>query len=601
MKPEPVRKQETVKWVNREIQRQKTLYAERDELILGLRRQRMMRLKPRPTEAYQNFLGKGVRVPVSFRLVETVVGAVAGGNRPAIHVLSPDAELSRRGSRWADLVLKANEQHTQRGMYWKFWDSFIGDGLVFMKTTRHPWTEYPDKEENDSDAGYQRRVEAFLRSPPPAPIRTRVADPATCYPPLHEWTTAYFLESGMRPTTETLRQLGLKVSQRGNIMAQNPEAPTPINMAGLRLGPNIEVDELWTDKDLFVRVGGTLWHFDNELGRIPYVWASGSAVAWSDPTLQAMSVLYPLMYLEPWVNQFLSQLVGSGTSALSPTPIATQEARGNISGGGDVKITDWQGGKLHQMPPGADLKFIAPPLDAQSVNLFNVMVQMAEKYTLSPEPSFAGSRTPGTVMSQVAERVVSILKPRVDMAESLHAEQIKMYLEMVEKTIQLPVHVSGLVFEERSGKGTMAETVLRPSDVKKIRDVQVEIAFKTMQDKIAWNTMSVMMQQSGVWSMDRTRRETGVTDPRAEGEEIDLEKLEGHPLIEMYVMQKAMEGQDPLEALQELQGAAQQAIDGMGSGGPGAGANGSRPTGGRNAGEPRAPGGTRDLTAAGMM
>ncbi len=598
--PERVKTREAKQWVDRIVQERKSLYDERNKLIYGLRKQRMMRLKPKPTEAYQQYLGQGVRVPVSFRLIETVIGAIAGGPRPTHHVLSDNPELARRASRWLELLTKQNEMQTQRGYYWRLWDSYIGDGLVFIKTTRHPWTEFPEHQEGDPLEGYRRRVEAFLRTRPPLPLRSRIVDAATVYPPVHEWAEAVVVESGLRPTDPTLRQLGLRVTGRGNIVEADESAPISPLMPGLRMAPQIEVDEVWTEKELYVRAGGNVWVYPNEFGMLPYTWASGSAVAWSDPTLQAMSVVYPLMYLEPWIAQFLSQLVAAAATALTPTPIGEQEARGSVSGQGQPVVSDWQGGKYHQFPPGVKFRWDAPPIDNQAVNVLNAMTQIAERYTLSPVPSFAGTRTPGTVMAQVAERVTSILKPRVDMASALLAEQDTMYLKLLQKVIRVPVRVSGLVFEERSGRSRLAETALRPGEVARLGDVNVEIQFKTMQDQIAWNTMSVMMQQSGVWSMERTRRETGVRDPQAEGDTIGFERVMESQPIQMYLAMKAMEGQPPLEALQELQsaaeGAVQSPLEGMGSGGPEAG-NGSRPTGGRLTGEPRLPGGERALTA----
>jgi len=593
-------------WVDRTIQGLEAESRERDNLILGLRKQRFMRLKPKAPEAYQRYLGEGVRVPISFRLVETVIGAVAGEERAEFHVATSDLELAQRARTWLQLCFDGQERWSQSAMYYRFWDGLIGDGFVAFKTLRRAWTDFPERNEEESDEQYNDRVEDYLRAAPPVPFKTRVVDGATFKPPRSEWGRGYALETGLRPTADAFRQMGLRASLNGSIqVVRSADEPTPTIMPGLRLGPRVKVDELWTDQDVFVRIGGNVFQYENDLGRLPYLWASGSALAFSDPTLQALSVLYPLQYLEPWVNQFLSTLVAQGTATSTPTPVTTHEAVGTMASAAETVITDFEAGRHHDLPPGSDLKFVSPPLDGGAINLFNSMVQLAERFTLSPVPQFAGTRTPGVVLSAVAERIMAVLKPRVDQAKMTLGELGKMYLELTKDTVRAPVRVSGLVFEERSGRSRVAETVLTPRDVPKISDVMVDIRFQTLQDKIAWDTHNVLMVQSGMWSKERGMRESRVRDPEAERRMVLLDRIREQPAIQAYLEQRAISGQPPLEALQELFAAAQQEVGDIGSAGSAlAGAfsqNGdeatARPQGGRNPGEARQPGGERPLTA----
>lgn len=603
----PVTKAERVtgkvkSWVDAKLQELRSEAAERNALILGLRRQRFLRLKPRPPEAYQDYLGKGVRVPVSFRLGETVVGAVAGGQENISFITtSPDPVLAQRATIWTNLQIPTQERWSQAGLYFRYWDSLINDGMAALKTQRRPWTDFPKREDQESDEDYNARVERFLRSRPPIPYRTRVVDAATFFPSHSEWGKAYCAEMGLRPTEDTLQTLGLRPTRTGFTILDptaQPDEPTPLDMPGLRMGPRIQVDELWTEEHLYVRIHGSVFHYENEFGRIPYEWTSGATIGFSDPTLQALSVHYPIQYLEPWINQFLSTLIAQAGLTSTPTPVITHQASGTAAGLGEVQISDFEAGRLHDMPPGSDLDWKNAPLDAGSITLMNTMVDLAQRFTLSPIPEFAGTRTPGVVMSAVAERVMSVLTPKIAMAKTTWSEQQKFYYRLVRDIIAAPVTVSGMVFDEAK-RSRAAETVLTPKDVPKLSDVLTEIRFQTVQDKIAWNTHAVMMVQSGMWHLEHGMRETGVRDTGFERQQVLLDQLRSSEPIQQYLMQRAISGQPPLEALQDLANASAQQADI----GPGnalqqlLGSGGETPTtptgpgGGRLPGQARAPGG----------
>lgn len=603
----------TRQWVDATLMQLRNEGAERNRMILGLRKQRFLRLKPKPPEAYQEYLGQGVRVPVSFRLGETVVGAVAGGqDNINFTVSSPDSVLAQRATGWSNLQIATQERWSQAGLYFRYWDSLINDGMAALKTQRRPWTDFPQKEEDEDDEAYNKRVESFLRLRPPIPYRSRVVDPATFFPSHSEWGKAYAAEIGLRPTNETLQTLGLRPTRTGFTIvdpALMPDEPTPLDMPGIRMGPRIEVAELWTETHLYVRIHGSVFEYENEFGRLPYEWTSGATIGFSDPTLQALSVHYPIQYLEPWLNQFLSTLVGQGSLTATPTPVITHEAVGTAAGLGELQVSDMEAGRLHDLPPGSDINWKQAPLDATSITLLNTMVDMAQRFTLSPIPEFAGTRTPGVVLSAVAERVMSVLTPKISMAKTTWSEQQKFYYRLVRETIKAPVSVSGMVFDE-GGRGKKAETVLTPADVPKLSDVLTEIRFQTVQDKIAWNTHSVMMVQAGMWDLEHGMRETGVRDTEGERQRAMLDRLRQSEPIQQYLMQRAMAGQPPLEALQELGQAAQQQT-GVSAGGALAGLLGSGgqnpttptgPEGGRAPGQPRPTGDqTRELAGAGLF
>lgn len=570
-------------------------YNQRNQLMLGLRRQRMMRARVAPPQVYQRFLGQGVKLPISNRLIQTVVGAVAGEERPTYHVSSPDPEISARTERWLKLVTQRQESFGQPGLYWRFWDSLAGDGMVVMKTSRRPWLDYPQRMEGEEASSYNAKVKDYFQKVPPLPFRTRVLDPMTFYPPRSEWGRDYYIEYGLRPSTKVMLALNLRPDAKGGFRAATPDEPVPQEMSGLSssASPYIPVTEIWDGKGdkLLVDVAGQIWEYENELGVPPYVYTFATAVAFSDPTFQAASVAFPLMYLEPWINQILSTLVGYSQLQATPTPYVIP--KGGTPGGGETKITDFKPGMMHEFTSEVNVGIFDMGNPAASLTVLNTLVQLAERFTISPVPTFAGSRTAATALAQATERVMSILTPLVDQAQVAWADQAKMWVTLVRDVIKAPVVVSGLTFEEKSARGRKADTALSPRDVQKIGDILTEIRFRTATDKIAWHTHNVMMQQSGLWSKRHARLESDVVDPDAEEKQKFIETLLESPAIQLLVQQRGMQDQPPLQTLIQMLG--EQLGAGPGAGPPVEGA-GEEPSGlppGATAGVPRAPGGER--------
>lgn len=575
------------------VQRARADYYERNTLMLGIRRQRFLRARVSPPQSYARFLGQGAKIPIAYRLIQTVIGAVAGEERPHWHATSPDPELSGRTEKWCKLSVQTQETVSQRALYWKFWDSLAGDGFAVLKTQRNPWTNFPLREDGEGDSAYNDKVKAFYMAKPPVPFQTRVLDPMTFYPPRSEWGTPAVIEDGMRPADQVMHAMGLRPSPTGRLRVADASEPVPRLMTALGDGsrPYYEVTEVWTPNNLFVVLQGQVWEYENTEGEIPYQWASGSAIAFSDPTLQAMSAAFPLIYLEPWINQTLSTLVGFAQLQATPTPTTTQEG-GSPGVSTEPVITDFQPGMLHQFGAGVKAGVWDMGKPAESVAILNTLVQLAERFTISPVPAFAGSRTAGTALAQIAERVMSILRPMVDQAQVTWGEQGKFWLRICKDRVKAPVFLSGFIFEERKGRGKAADTALTPRDIARLGDLHAEIRFRTTTDRIAWDTHNVMMNQSGLWSKKRSRLESDVEDPEDEEQQVNVEALLANPAIQLYIMQAGMRDQPPLQALIEIIGQMQQGAGGP-PGGPAEGGEASGLPAGATAGVPRAAGGER--------
>jgi hypothetical protein len=576
-------------------------YRERNTLMWGLRRQRFLRGRVNPPLAYQDYLGPGVRVPITYRLIQTVVGAVAGENRPRFHVSGPDSEVNERAARWLRLVIQYIEQRHQPALYWRYWASLAGDGMAVLKTARRPWTGYPIRRPDQAAEDYIAEVERFFRSEAEPPFITRVVDPMTFYPPRSEWGVGQIaIEHGVRPYRSVLAALRLRPLPTGRLAPLAADEPLPLEMQGLSPGneSTVEVTEVWTSDACLVLVGAdNAFVFDNELGRLPYLWTFATAEAFDDPLLQAVGPAFPLIYLEPWINQKLSELVGFSNLQTTPTPfVVHKDARG---GGGEPEIVDFQAGRLHNFAGDVQVGTWDMGRPTEAIQVLATMIQLAKEFTISPVPAFAGTRTAGTVLAAAQERILSILRPMVDQAQATWGELARLYLHIVRHVIGAPVYVSGLTFDERGRdrKARLVEARLSPRDVERITNVAAEIDFKTVTDRIAWHTHNVMMAQSGLWSRRRAMLESDVEDPEREMHDIILEQLLQHPLVLTYILNGGVAG-TPLEAVASLlqgQGLDLSALQGAAQ--PPAGEETARPTTGRVTGEVRAPGGVRRARA----
>lgn len=586
-------------WLSRLRLRALSDYQERNTLMWGMRRMRFLRSRVNPPLPYQDYLGAGVKVPISYRLIQTVVGAVAGENRPIFHVSGPDREVNERVARWLRLVLQNMEQRVQPALYWRFWASLAGDGMAVLKTVRRPWLRYPVRRPDQSDEDYIAEVERFFRSEADLPFRTRVVDPMTFFPPRTEWGLGEVaIEYGLRPAPAVYQALRVREAANGQLVPLSPGEPAPPEMSSLASSTGdsvIPVTEVWTSDTLFVLVRDSqAFAFPNEIGRIPYVYAFASAEAFADPLLQAVGAAFPLIYLEPWVNQKLSELVGFSNLQTTPTPyVVHRDVRPD---GATPDVVDFQAGRLHNFAGNVEVGSWDIGRPAEAIQVLATMIQLAKEFTISPVPPFAGTRTPGTAMAAAQERILSILRPMVDQAEAAWGELARLYLHLVANVIQAPVYVSGLSFAEKSRerRAKVTEVRLTPSEAAKVSNVLAEIDFKTITDRIAWHTHNVMMAQAGLWSRRRAMAESDVDDPEREMEDIMLERLLHHPLVQMYVLQGGTAG-TPLEAVASL--LAQQGLDLSAVQGQPTGEATPRSAPGRVSGEARAPGGTRRARA----
>lgn len=602
---------EVKNYVTQLVDQRKSDYTTRNNLIVGLRRQRYMRSRLRLPKSYQSLVGNNApRAPLVYRLVQTAVGAIAKVP-PEFRVIprSPEYQKDADDAQiWAKLMLDALSRSSHRPIFWKTLDSMVGDGGAAVKILRTPWQDFPAKKDEEDATKYADRVNGFFKTRPKQPFVARVVDWSTFLPPTTEWGDGEIVEYGKRPTRSTLKSLRI-VSGTGGLQRIADGAVYPDDQIPV-LGPTMEVAEVWNDEACFIVIeGGEVFKFDNIYGKPPYIWSHGLTTSSYDPALEGVSVAFGLQYLQPWIDTLLSVI--SAWSILGGTPImwTSQDALPNLPAGQEMAVKDIPFGKWVDFGVGGKGGYMEPPgVGAAITEAVNMMVQMADRVSISPVASgFIGTRTPGLALSAAMEAATANLTPIIDNAQNLFAGIVKFLFHCVENVVGGPVYVNGLMFEESESKkrrSRLGEATLKPSDVSKFQDVLCELEAQTLQDEIASGTHAVFMNRNGLWTRDRSMRYSGVKEPDKEEQGLIKDMVMQSPPVQQYLAMAAVANQPPLLAIMQQAlmagqeggaeaepGREEAPVEGEGMGMQNIGGPAPR-GGGRPSGSPKQPGGS---------
>ena len=546
-------------YVTNLIRQRKADYTTRNKLVLGIRRQRFMRNKLALPKAYQALVGNNApRAPLTYRLIQTAVGAIAKVP-PEFHVVprqDSDKDVAERAQDWCKLMLNAMSRSSRRPIFWKMLDSIVGDGGTAVKIMRRPWNDFPAMKESEDGGVYAKRVDAFTKSRPTQPFVARVVDWATFYPPTTEWGEGEIVEHGKRPTQSTLQALRL-VGDTSKGLARLPDGvPYPVDQVP-RLGPTIEVSEVWNDEACFIVIENEkVLKLNNIYGKPPYVWSHGLTTSSYDPALEGVSVAFGLQYLQPWIDTMLGII--SAWSILGGTPImwtAQEFVQGMPTDSKEIAVKEIPFGKWVDFGIGGKGGYMEPPGVGQAIiEAVNLMVQMADRVSLSPVASgFLGTRTPGLALSAAMEAATANLTPIVDNAQNLLADMMKFLWHCVQNVVQAPVYVNGLIFEEgtEGRRSRLGQASLAPADIPKLQDCLCELEAQTLQDQIAAGTHATFMNRDGegLWTRERSMRFSGVKEPDKEERGLTKERVLRSPLVQQYLEMLAVADQPPLQMI----------------------------------------------------
>lgn len=592
-------------------------HTEFERRLHHLRKLRFMKLKSNAPKAFQRVLSGGVKSPLSYRLVQTAVGMICK-ERPRYRRLAIDKDDRDGASRLqssADPLMQDLERLARKPLYWHYVDALVADGRSVVKHYRDAWTGFPVQDEAEEDKFYNKRVADFIMSGASHPLRMRTVDNLNFKVPPVDYEPPFVLEGGARPTMGVMESFGLKFGTNSRFETL-PDA-TAFHMLETPSGtpPTVDVEELWFDDVVYVRIAGQVFKADNDLGFKPYVWSSGETSSHPDVSLQNLSILYPFAGIEPWLNTMLSVLASWGIIGGTPILYTSRKLPPGAGGVPDAQptLSDIPLGKRIDLGIGGEIGFVQPPpVGREVLEFIQFLVQFLDRAGL-PEVAYGalGARTPGTAFQGALEQALAKVNPIVTSAERIAAENVQMQWRIIE-SLDKPIVVTGMGIQPKDlfKRNKLGRFAISPKDIHGYYDLHAKMSVGNTQDAISRGMHGAFMRDKKLWTRDRAMEYAGVDDPWDEYKGIMRDSLEESPLIQQIALMEALKQEPEIAArAQELEG---QGIDIMsmlmggamqGGAVPGAPSGlgmpqpaGSAPAparGGKPTGSPKRPGGAR--------
>ncbi len=307
----------------------------------------------------------------------------------------------------------------------------------------------------------------------------------------------------------------------------------------------MQVEEVWTEEFIFYRLGnmGTV-KFRNDFGFIPYAWANGETSSHNDPALEGLSVIFPMLGLEPWVQMLMGVL--ASWSIIGGTPILKITTDASVQNAGGGAVSDIPLGKQVDLGPGKDMSFVVPPpVGREVLEFINLLIDFIDRAGITPLASGnIGTRTPGMTFAAALEAAAGKLLPLQANLESVFSEVVRMSWMTIDKVIKQPIHVTGSGLVEggalrgkRKGRGRF---IIDPKDINGYYDVAATLKMETLQDEITKGTHAAFMNAHNLWGRRRAMKFSGVDDIEEEEEDIAVDELMQTPLMKAQVVQRAM-------------------------------------------------------------
>ena len=549
-------------WADTAIKDNRALYRERHKIMHNLRVMRLLRTKSVAPGPMQKYLAEGIKVPIGYRLVQSIVGRM-NAERPIFERIprrprEKDDAMMLANS--ADPMLQTFEQLAHRPLLLHLYDQLVGDGFGVVKMRRIPWQGYPIQQEGQSDKDYNKAVAEFVVNAGDQPMRAQLVDPLNFMPSREEWDAAFVIEQGKRNVSSFLRQNRLTLGVNNRLLKIPDGEPYPELELPSGMRPQDEIVEIWTPESVFIRIGTSgksYLKFPNDVtgdGLLPYAWGSGESTSLRDPAADAMSVLFPIAALEPWVNLMLTTMAAWSIIGGTPILYTSRQAVANAPIVSQIGLAEIPLGKRIDLGTGGQIGFVSPPsVGREVVEFVRLLLDFVDRAGLAPmTEGLIGTRTPGLTFSSAMEAALSKLKPLLSNAEGILAQWVKICWKIVED-IDAPIYVNGMGFRKgRGGSGRetqLGRYVIDPRHIDGYYDIHAKLKMSSLQDLITQGMHGAFMKAHGLWAEDRSMRFAGVDDPSSERREINRDKARSLPIVFMHSLQEAIKEDPNLQKL----------------------------------------------------
>jgi len=508
-------------------------WAERDLMIDEMRQLRFMETAIDVPVGMETEI---VKSPIAHQIVERMVGTLTAD--PLTISVPPGSEQAKaqeQSSVMEKFALAAVNQLEKQGdedVVDKFVETLIADGhgCLRMLYAAQLWGGFPrrNRKGQEPEADYSQRAEEWKRGKP-LPIAWTYCDPQTVYPMWGDYGLYGILEVDER-------QVLTLDSQRQKWNAEKPDLERLSRSKG-KTGSSVTFQQWWTPDSLTYAVEGqVVHHTKHRYGTPPYAYALGLSTASRDPKYMALSVLYPVRHLIPYLDRVLSQKASAVRMWCWPTVIFKQLIQQVLNPDGtsvprEIEITP---GKMVTLYENEDIGFLTWQGNGPDADeMIQLVTNMIERAGLADSMYGQSKGDSGYAINQLIAAARMRYKPIVAHAERALESQICCLYDIIEYQLKQVLHVYSY------GK-TGGWISLGPDDLKGYRQVKVSLNPLMPTDTYARSSQALNEVRGGLRSRSSGMEMIGIEQPDEEMREILRDGWRARPEVAQFMAAEAV-------------------------------------------------------------
>lgn len=498
-------------------------------------------------------------LPVVRDMIQRVTGLIAK-EEPQVQVTPvsirpPEVAAAAREEAALDAVRRAVEDQQDRPTYAMLVDAQAAWGEswlgIFPDPRRWRNPEYERGEKEDAKEYGDRYKKLMLQGG--VPLIFRDFDPQTVYPLVsdHEGIAALVVETehseydirvglGYRPRRDAdgkavewkRRTLSepyvLAEARQESLTDTTHDTGTPKGdkrSAASATVKKVIYADCWVTTTYLDGIEVERW--EHNWGFVPFIPAYAEQTSDRDPGWQSAGVADAGLAVARQLVMFSAVLASNSMQHGFPTPFVKNPVHGLVHPlSGEPLTRQVYLGEINLLGPNEDIEF--PYLNAQMMPDFfkhmDWLMQQLESTTVSNFGKAIGSDIAGYAVAQIRAMQLSILSTIYTNAARQWRKAFYMIRHITRTEFPGGLYLPGAVEETEDGQQYRPVLHYGPEHTTD-NPIQVVIPDGIPQDQAGQEKLALEKRNAGIWSRRRTMEATGVEDPAAEADEIDLERL----------------------------------------------------------------------------
>lgn len=302
--------------------------------------------------------------------------------------------------------------------------------------------------------------------------------------------------------------------------------------------------------------GQLVEEWEHDFGVVPMFPAYGEQSSDRDIAWQSIGIADAAMSVAKQIVMWTAVIASSGMQHGFPTPFIKNAETGLVDPQTGQQMTRTiRLGEANLL--GLNEEIVFPYLQAHTGRDFGqhleFLMGQLEQTTLSNFGKAIGSDIAGYAVAQIRSMQTSILSTIYGNAKRQWRKIAYFLRHLVATYFPAGIALRAAVEEDENGRQYRPIVEYGKSDVTMF-PIEVDIQEGIPQDEIAQNKNAIEMQQAGLWSVRRAMERSGVEDPAAERQEINIDRVLNSPNADQIVLQMAVKlATQRFEATQQQQ------------------------------------------------